>query len=419
MKRGIFIKSAAALAVVLGALPAAALAGDAGTRFRADGPQSELYGQAAGYPACTGLAYIRDLGCRVGALSNFDTLFPARKIAAPKSPSPLSRADSEPAIRYSFAGQSRTLDQYLDANHVTGLLIARGDTILVERYQYGRTDKHRLASFSMAKTITALLIGIAVREGAIKSIDDFAEAYVPGLKGTEYGRTPVKALLQMASGVAFNETYSDFGSDVYTLVNLTIGQDPVGSLGAVKRFNTRYAKPGERHSYSSTETLVLGLVLAAAAKRTVADYAAEKLWGPLGAEADASWMLDATGQEVTFAYYNAVLRDWARLGLMLAHDGVWNGRTVVPKDWLMAATTIGPDSPFWSSSMKPGMHSPGYGYQTWLLMADRRMFALRGLRGQWVMVDPATKLVLVQTSLRDGGDQELYALWAALTAAPP
>jgi CubicO group peptidase (beta-lactamase class C family) len=151
----------------------------------------------------------------------------------------------------------------------------------------------------------------------------------------------------------------------------------------------------------------------------VSDYAAEKLWRPLGAEADASWIVDATGQEVAFAYYNAVLRDWARLGLMLAHDGEWNGAQVVPKDWLLAATSIGPDSPFWSSSMKPGTHSPGYGYQTWLLMADRRMFALRGLRDQFVLVDPETKLVLVQTALRDGSQIELYALWAALTAAPP
>ncbi len=419
MKRRIFTGHAAALAIVLGALSSAVSAGDAGPRFRADGIDADAYGRGAGYPTCTGLSYMRDLGCRVGAFSNFDTLFPSRAIAASKSPVPLRRADGEPVIRYTHAGQSRTLDDYLNANPVTGLLIARGDTILVERYQYARTDKQRLASFSMAKTIVALLIGIAVRDGAIKSIDDAAEIYVPGLKGTEYGRTPVKALLQMASGVAFNENYADFASDVYVLANLTIGQDPAGSLAAVKRFNTRYAPPGERHSYSSAETLVLGLVLAGATKRTMADYAAEKLWGPLGAEADASWMLDATGQEVAFAYYNATLRDWARLGLMLAHDGSWNGNSVVPRDWLLAATSIGQGSPFWSSSMKPGQHVAGYGYQTWLLMADRRMFALRGLRDQFVLVDPATKLVLVQTALRDGTQLELYALWAALTSAPP
>jgi CubicO group peptidase (beta-lactamase class C family) len=183
---------------------------------------------------------------------------------------------------------------------------------------------------------------------------------------------------------------------------------------------SRYAQPGQRFSYSSADSIVLGLVLAGATRRTVSDYASEKLWIPLGAEADASWAIDANGQEITFAYINAVLRDWARLGLMLAHDGTWQGRSIVPKTWLLASTSIEPGSPFWSNSLKPGAHSPGYGYQVWLLMADRRTFALRGLRGQYVIVDPETKLVLVQTAVRAGSggepEQELYALWSALSS---
>ena len=156
---------------------------------------------------------------------------------------------------------------------------------------------------------------------------------------TEYGRTPIKALLLMSSGIAFSEDYANTSSDIYTLARLTLEQDPGGSLAAVKRFNTRRAAPGALFSYSSAETLVLGLVLAAATKRTVSDYAAEKLWQPLGAEADATWIIDATGQEITFAYVNAVLRDWARLGLMLANRGNWFGKTVVPEDWLRASAT--------------------------------------------------------------------------------
>jgi CubicO group peptidase (beta-lactamase class C family) len=431
MLRGIAASQVVAFAIIMSMLSSAPVptaaqtsvvpASDTGPRFRADGLDADAYGRKDGYPFCTGLTYIRDLGCRVGAFSNFDKLFPSRAIAASKSPTRLGRAAREPNIRYSHAGQSRTLDQYLDAYPVTGLLIAKGDAILVERYQYGRTDRDRLTSFSMAKSIVGLLIGIAVKEGTIRSIDDLAEVYVPGLKGTEFGRTPIKALLQMSSGVTFREDYWDTSSDIYTLANLTLGQDPGGSLAALKRFNARYAQPGQRFSYSSADTTVLGLVLVGATRRTVSDYASEKLWNPLGAEADASWIVDATGQEVTFAYVNAVLRDWARLGLMLAHDGTWQGRSIVSRDWLMAATSIELDSPFWSSSMTPGAHSPGYGYQTWLLPADRRMFALRGLRGQHVLVDPAAKLVLVQTALagNEATAQELYALWAALTSQPP
>ena len=380
----------------------------AGPRFRPDGPHADEWGRKDGYPSCKGLAYIDETRCRVGALSHFDTLFPARTIAAPKRPSPLARAASEPVIRYKFAGLDLTLDDYLNRQPVTGLLIAKDNTILVERYQYGRTDTDRLTSFSMAKSVVALLIGIAVREGAIRSVDDLAETYVPDLRDTEYGRTPIKALLLMASGVAFSEDYNNRSADIYKLARLTIEQDPGGSLAAVKHFNTRRSAPGARFSYSSAETVVLGLVLAAATQRTLSDYAAEKLWQPLGAEADATWIIDATGQEVSFAYVNAVLRDWARLGLMLASRGNWQGKTVVPEDWLTAsaANALWTDPPLGK-----------YGYQIWY-SEDTKRFSLRGLRGQYVLVDPDLKLVLVQTALSGGPPQfaELFALWNALRA---
>ena len=306
-----FVAAALSFASKPGAAQASVAPSEVGPRYRTDGKDADAYGRNEGYPTCTGMAYAREDRCRVGALSHFDKLFPARVIAAPKTPSVLMRAAGEPSIRYTFAGSALTLDQYLERQPVTGFLIAKDNTILVERYQYARTDRHRFTSFSMAKTITALLIGIALKEGAIRSIDDLAEIYVPGLKGTEYGRTPIKALLQMSSDVAFSEVYSDTTSDIWTLSRLTIQQEPEGSLQAVKRFNTRYTQPGQHFHYSSAETLVLGLVLAGATARKVSDYVREKLWEPLGAEADASWGVDATGQEVTYAFFNAVLRDWA------------------------------------------------------------------------------------------------------------
>lgn len=423
MRRRLPAGWAVALVVILGALasspgPTAAQTQiDSGPRFRADGPEADSYGRADGYPRCTGWVYISNTGCRVGALSHFDELFPARAIAAGPQVSALRRAPAEPDIRYTWNGQSRTLDQYLDTHHVTGFLVVKGDSIHVERYQYGRTDKHRFTTFSIAKSVIGLLIGIAVEEGAIRSIDDPAEAYVPGLKDTEFGRTPIKALLQMASGVSFREHYSDSNSDIYTLADLTVGQDPGGSLAALKRFNTREAKPGARFNYSSADSLVLGLVLTGATGRTVADYASEKLWVPLGTEASASWTIDGTGQEVTFAYVNAVLRDWARLGLMLAHEGTWQGKTIVPREWVRASTSVGPDSTFWSSTLKPGDHAPGYGFQFWLLPTKHRTFMMRGLRGQFVLIDPEAKLVIAQTALRENLlDGDLLAMFMALAA---
>lgn len=395
--------------VGLVAIAAVPMLGQAGEpRFREDGPNAEVFGSALGYPHCAGLEYTRNSRCLVGALSNYDVLFPARVIAAPASPAPLKRSQGEPAIRYAFDGETRTLDDYLNRHSVTGFLIARDDSILVERYQYGRTDKQRLTSFSMAKSVTGLLIGLALRDGAIASIDDRADKYVAGLAGTEFGRTPIRALLQMSSGVSFAEDYANTSSDIYTLANLTLGQDPGGSLAAVKRFNARSAPPSQRFNYSSADTLVLGLVLTAATGRTVAQYASEKLWMPVGTEAHATWIIDATGQEVTFGYVSAVLRDWARLGLMMAHDGTWQGREVVPRAWLVASTSAAPGS----------QSPPNYGYQFWLLPGEQRNFEMRGLRGQHVLIDPRERLVLVQTSLSGDNStaRELYALWRALPA---
>ena len=394
----------------LGANPVAAQTSavplSAGPHFREDGPNADEFGRKDGYPSCKGLAYIQETRCRVGALSHYDALFPARTIAASKQASQLTRTTTEPIIRYSYAGINLTLDDYLNRNPVTGLLIARDTTILLERYQYGRSDTDRLTSFSMAKSIVGLLIGIALKEGAIRSLDDQAEAYVPGLRDSEYGRTPIKALLLMSSGVAFSEDYANLTSDVYTLAHLTLEQDPGGSLAALKRFNIRRAAPGAQFAYSSAETLVLGLVLAAATQGTLSDYASEKLWQPLGAEANATWIIDATGQEIAFAYVNAVLRDWARLGLMLANRGNWFGKAVVAEDWLTASAT---------SAIPTASPDVKYGYQVWY-SEDTKRFSLRGLRGQFILVDPDSKLVLVQTALSSSDSQrnELFALWTAL-----
>lgn len=377
----------------------------AGPVFRADGPSADTYGMNEGYPVCSGLAYIRNLKCRVGAFSHYDTLFPHRIVAAPRQPSPLKRAEAEPRFTYEFDGEIRTLAEYLDRRHVTGLILARDDTLLLERYQYGRTDKHRMTSFSMAKTIIGLLVMLAIEEGAISSIDDLAEVYVRGLEGSPYGQTPIRALLQMASGVEFREEYGDMSSDIAKLALAGLRQQPGGTLAVLKEFKTRVADPGQRFNYSSADSTVLGLVLSGATGRTVSDYASEKLWRPLGAEADATWITDATGQEITLAYFNAVLRDWARLGLMLAREGTWHNRVVVPRKWFVEATTAGPGAP-----------SRGYGYQVWLLPTKQPSFALRGLRGQFVLVAPESDTVLIQTALQSDGFayQELMAVWKAV-----
>src|SRR6516164_6654082 len=292
------------------------------------GPDAAAYGADEGFPlgTLTTAAQMRHL---VATYSHFDELTPARIVARAAAPWSFQRA-AEPEIFYSFGGERRTIADYLSRQPTTGLLLARDDTILYEHYQYARSDRDRFLSQSMAKTMTAMLIGIAAADGAIKSIDDNVATYVTGLAGTEYGKTPIRALLHMSSGVDFKEIY-DGQDDVARLGRDLFGRPGKAPVISVAQFNTRVAPPDTRWHYASSETEILGLILRSVTGKPVADYLSEKIWQPIGTEADASWAIDGTGQEVTFCCFNAVLRDYARLGRLLAYDGVWNGREIIPR----------------------------------------------------------------------------------------
>jgi CubicO group peptidase (beta-lactamase class C family) len=352
----------------------------------------------------------------VGAHSRFDTLWPSHAVAPASQPAPLRRANAEAAVAYSYDGAAQTLDSYLAHQPVTGLLIARDDTILFEHYQYGRTDRDRMLSQSMAKTVTAMLLGIAVSEGRIRSIDETAATYVPELAGSAYGETPIRALLHMASGVAFSETY-DGTDDIAKLGRaLFVGSGPATSVLA--QFNHREAPPDTRFHYASSESEVLGLVVQRATGQTLASYLQQRVWQPMGAEAEARWVTDHDGKEVGYCCFNATLRDWARFALVLAHDGAWNGRQIIPRQWLLDATSVSLAAPYLAARSPGGL---GYGYQTWLVPGGGRQFALLGVHGQTILVDPTSHLVLVQTAVRvkpgrDPAARETRVLWAALRA---
>ncbi len=395
--------------------PRDAGASNPGPRFSAGGPDAATLGANDGYPMGDRATFYT-IPFLVGSHSHLDEIFEGRIVRRAATPSRLERAAAEPTLRYQSEGQPATVDDYLARHLTTGLLIAQGDTILLERYQYARNDRHRFTSWSMAKTVTAMLVGIAIAEGRIRSVDDRAEVYVPALAGTEYGRTSLRHLLQMSSGVRFVEQYTG-SDDVAQLSRDTFLQLGTGGVDAVKKYNQRIAPAGTRFSYASVETQVLGLVLARATGRPVAGYLEEKIWQPMGAEADATWLIDRSGQEVTYCCLNAVLRDYARLGLLLAHDGNWRGRQLIPAAWVKDATSTHPQQ----RHLWPQVASPllGYGYQVWLLPGERRQFAFLGVRGQSILVDPQSRLVMVQAAVRkrpsgDPSARETRLLWQAV-----
>lgn len=396
------------------AAPTASVAAEdnVGPVFSPTGPNAELYGAAENYP-------LRDPSLpftpgnpltpkyRVGAFSHFDQLFPTRQIKRAATTWQFTRASAETSDPF----RARVTD-YLSRNPVTGLLIAKDDQILFEHYQYGRTDRDLLISQSMVKSITGMLIGIAIADGAIKSADDTVETYVPGLKGTEYGATPLRALLHMSSGVDFGEE-RDNERDLNRLwIDMVAGEGwpRKGTIASIAQFNRRIASPGTRFYYASIEPDVLGLVLHYAVNKSASDYFREKVWEPVGAEADAKWLVDAEGYEVAHFAFNAVLRDYARLGRLLAHDGAWEGKQIIPAPWMIDATTVRPSDGY----LLPGkaMQDFGYGYLLWLLPGKRRQFAMVGGLGQRICVDPASKLVMIQTALETS--PEVWRLWAAV-----
>ena len=341
----------------------------------------------------------------VDVWSRMDEFNAAHGVQKAATPRPLKRAESVPDLG---------LDEFLNANRNTGLLVLKGDTILAERYQYGRNAGHRFASASMAKTVLGMLVGIALHEKKIGSLDDRVEQYVPALKGQPYGATTIRHLLTMSSGIQWRETWSGERDEGIRLVENTIRGRTEGGADAVLEFNRREAPAGTRFYYASGDSEVLGLVLRAAVGQTLATYLSEKIWQPMGAEANATWLVDKGGYETGYCCINATLRDYGRFGLLLANGGAVDGKQIIPAEWVKAATTA--SAPYLRVGFATANN--GYGYQTWLTDRDGR-FAALGVRGQAIFVDPASKLVVVHTAVwiesRDTAARgEQFRLWGRL-----
>lgn len=340
-----------------------------------------------------------------------EKLLPYRIVKNAASAAALPRAEKPALFSYLHEGQRHSSDDYLERQRVTGLLVIKDGAIVLERYQYGRTETTRFLSASMAKSIIGLLVGVALEEGKIGSIDDLAKRYVPALEGNPYGETSIKNLLQMSSGARFAEQY-DGRDDLAALIRDTIDQQSAGAATVLLPYRERRVQAGRMFYYSSAETQALGLVLSAATGMPVADYLSTRIWQPMGAEDNASYLIDAAGQEATFAFLHARLRDFGRLGMLVANEGRANGKQLVPAAWVRRATEAAEPhvQPFIASSYF------GYGYQFWTFPGDKRRFAFIGVRGQVIFVDPALGLVMVQTAVwKTAGDRsaraELLALW--------
>jgi CubicO group peptidase (beta-lactamase class C family) len=368
-----------------------------------DGPDAERLGMKQGYPVCA--QPLTRPECRVGAWSANETIGASSVVRPGGVPMPLPRWQDAPAINYRWGLFNKSLDDFMADTKTTGLMVIKDGRVVVERYQYGRQPDMQFRSFSMAKTFTAMLVGIAHSKGLIRSLDDKAADYWPEIAPSAYGQTTIRNLLRMSSGVPFRELYTWtpdddiwlWGRVLYSPENRMRPEKIVEYLNTK---TTREAEQGRRFKYATIETEILGRVLSRAAGMSITQMTEDWLWKPMGAQAQARWLLAGADQgEGTGGSFNATLRDYARFGVLLANDGLRDGVQIIPRDYLLDAT----DAARQPTAFRPRYATPGmgYGYQTWIAPFKERTFALQGIHGQHIMVQPKSGIVMVQTSVND------------------
>lgn len=348
---------------------------------------------------------------------SMDRIFEVRRVGRTGPVSALARVDSA-LPSYSYKGVEYTPAQFMDRTFTNAFLVIRDGQIVHEQYRNNSDDRTRFISFSMAKSITSILIGIAVDKGLIRSIDDPVTDYAPELKGTAFDGTTIRNLLQMRSGTDYEERY-DFGENPSLAAQVfekTLVQN-VRRFADFARETKRKHKPGEHFNYSTLDTAVLGLVLERAVEQPISTFTQTNLWEPMGMEFDGFWLLDGApgvGRELNGMGYNAALRDFGRLGLMMLNGGRVGDRQILSSNWVEQSTHF---VPITGDIPAPGV---GYGFQWWF-PERASAFAALGLQGQYIYVDKPSKTVIVKLSHFPPGDDpevhaETLAFFNAITA---
>lgn len=292
-------------------------------------------------------------------------------------------------------------DAYLEDNKTVAFLIIKNDTIQYEKYFKGYDKARIVPSFSMAKSVTSLLIGCAIDEGLIKSVEEPITNYIPELAQNGFEKVTIEHLLQMTSGLQFNESYINPFGDAASFYYGTNLRKEIGKM-------TLKSEPGKKFEYVSGNTQLLGLVLERALNgKSITSYLQEKIWTPLGMEYDASWSIDRekNGLEKTFCCLNARARDFAKIGRLYKNKGNWNGKQIISQKWVEASTKL--DTSEGSANF--------YQYQWWLPTPGEDFMA-EGILGQFIYVHPAKDLIIVRLG-KDGGKADWWTVFTSLAKA--
>jgi CubicO group peptidase (beta-lactamase class C family) len=291
------------------------------------------------------------------------------------------------------------IDAYMAGQRSAALLVLHDGRLRLERYGLGFGADGRWTSFSVAKSITSTLVGAAIRDGHIKSMDDKVSDYLPQMKGSAYDDVTLRQLLTMTSGVRWTEDYGDPNSDVAQF-NKHVPEEGVDALVSYLRRLPREVPAGTRWHYSTGETNLVGVLLAQATGKPLAQYLSEKVWVPAGMEHSATWIVNRTGREISGCCIQAATRDFARFGQFIL-DGARpraGAPSILPDGWLAEATRQQ------AATDRPGR---GYGYQWWTY--DDGTFAARGIFGQGLFIDPKRRIVIASSANWGGGASDRTA----------
>lgn len=350
---------------------------------------------------------------------NASEIYPTRTVAKAAITEPLPRDEAAlEGFTYEHEGQSRTLADLYQDMETSGLVIVHKGEILHESYGRGASAGTKFTTWSLVKSITSTLVGVAVAEGKIDSVDDQLSKYLPEVEGTAYDGVTIKQALQMSSGVRYDPNLWDGKMDdtvEFMTDSVVMGKSPAFDL-AIKY--KREHEPGTTFNYNTAESQVLLELIRRVTDMDAADYLSQSIWQPLGMEFDGAWIIDNAGQdgaEIGGAFYNSALRDWARFGVFIEQGGAWNGEQILPADWVDRATVSD------DAHLKPGVVHPnpnrGYAWHWWTY-ADGT-FTASGANGQTLYIDRENDLVVARSSAWPEGyvrahDDQSFAMYKAL-----
>ena len=295
-------------------------------------------------------------------------------------------------LKYKFKGEEFSLEDFIQTFKIAGLIVIRDGVILYESYDFGNDETTKWVSFSVTKSVTSMLLGAAIKDGHIKSVEDKVTIYLPQLLNSNYKDVSIKQVLQMSSGIDWNEDYEDPLSDV----NIAGALNSLNLYEYLNNLNKK-SSAGNKFNYNTGETNLIGGIVRAAIGDNLSNYLEKKIWKPFGMEFNAYWVIDTDyEQELGGCCLNATLRDYARLGMFAMNNGkLNNGVEILPKNWMKDSTT-------------PSRNNSYYGYQWWLDGPAYKSFYADGIFGQFIWIDPVSKTVVAMQGARNKADVDSF-----------